>query len=179
MSTPSDGATDPALATEPRSDEFGPSQIVIPALLRASRGAYGHSIRAQLAAAGFHDVPRNGSYVLGGMVNHGGSAGGLVRELGISKQAASQLIDTLVLRGYLRRLPNEEDRRRVAIEVTERGRAAAAAIRAGVQHVDDELATMITPAELAGLRAGLVALTDIREHLEEHARAFGSDRGAV
>ena len=87
------------MPSAPETDE--PDEVVIPALLRAARGSYGHAIRARLADAGFEDIPRNGSYVLGGMVNHGGSAGGLVRELGVSKQAASQLIDTLVLRGYL------------------------------------------------------------------------------
>jgi hypothetical protein len=32
--------------------------------------------------------------------------------------------------------------------------------------VDDELATLITPAELAGMCAGLIALCDIRERME-------------
>jgi DNA-binding MarR family transcriptional regulator len=145
-------------------------EVVIPALLRAARGSYGNAIRAQLAQDGFEDVPRNGAYVLGGMVNHGGSAGGLVRELGVSKQAASQLIDTLVLRGYLEREADPEDRRRVRIAVTERGHAAAAAVRAGVVAIDTELAARISPAELAGLRAGLTALCDIREHMEDEAR---------
>jgi DNA-binding MarR family transcriptional regulator len=145
-------------------------EVVIPALLRAARGSYGNAIRARLAQAGFEDVPRNGAYVLGGMVNHGGSAGGLVRELGVSKQAASQLIDTLVLRGYLEREADPEDRRRVKIAVTERGRAAAAAVRAGVVAIDAELAERISPAELAGLRAGLTALCDIRQRLEEETR---------
>ena len=56
-----------------------------------------------------------------------------MRQLGVSKQAASQLIDTLVLRGYLERRVDPEDRRRINIEATERGRAAGEAIAAGVQ----------------------------------------------
>jgi DNA-binding MarR family transcriptional regulator len=146
-------------------------EVVLPALLRASRGAYGRAISAQLAAGGFDDVPRNGSYVLGGIVNHGGRAGDLVRQLGVSKQAASQLIDTLVLRGYLSREVDPADRRRIAITATERCRAAAAEIRRAVVSVDTELATLITPQELAGLRAGLIALCDIRDRFEDEARA--------
>ena len=61
----------------------------------------------------------------------------------------------MVLRGYLTREANADDRRRMTIDVTERGRAAAAAIKAGVGAVDAELATLITPEQLAGLRAGL------------------------
>jgi DNA-binding MarR family transcriptional regulator len=146
-------------------------EVVLPALLRASRGAYGHAIRTSLTREGFGDVPRNGAFVLGGIVNQGGSAGALVRQLGVSKQAASQLIDTLVVRGYLERLPNPEDRRRVTIEATERGRAAAAAVRSAVVAVDEELAGMITPAQMKGLRTGLVALCDIRDRFEDEARA--------
>jgi DNA-binding MarR family transcriptional regulator len=140
--------------------------VPIPALLRAARGAYGGAVRKRLTEGGFDDLPANGPYVLGGMANQGGNAGGLVRELGISKQAASQLIDTLVLRGYLTREGDPDDRRRMLIELTERGRAAAAATRAGVEEVDAELAAMLTPDHLEGLYVGLVALTDIRERAE-------------
>jgi DNA-binding MarR family transcriptional regulator len=144
--------------------------IVIPALLRAARGAYGHAIRKALVEAGFDDVPANGAFVLGGMAYHQVTAGDLIRQLGVSKQAASQLIDTLVLRGYLEREVNPDDRRRVNVELTERGVAAGNAIGAGRQTVDDELEAMISPAELKGLRAGLVALIEIRERLEDEAR---------
>jgi DNA-binding MarR family transcriptional regulator len=153
------------VAAPPSSDE-----VVLPALLRAARGAYAQAVRARLAEAGYDDMPRNGPFVLGGMANRGGSAGDLIRELGITKQAASQLIDTLVLRGYLERRADGDDRRRMTIECTDRGRAAAAAVRAGVEAVDTELAGMLSPTQLAGLRAGLVALTEIRERLEEEAR---------
>ncbi|HTS96784.1 MAG TPA: MarR family transcriptional regulator [Streptosporangiaceae bacterium] len=139
-----------------------PGEASIPALMRAARGSYAQAITARLAAAGFDDLPRNGPFVLGGMANWGGSAADMIRGLGVTKQAASQLIDTLVLRGYLTRRVNPEDRRRVVIELTERGRAAAAAVSAGVAEVDARLAEVISPAELAGLRAGLAALAEIK-----------------
>lgn len=142
---------------------------VIPALLRAARGSYAHAIGRRLAEAGFEDLPRNGGFVLGGMSNHGGSAVDMIRGLGVTKQAASQLIDILVLRGYLTRESNPEDRRRMTIELTERGRAAAAAVRSGVQAIDAELADMLTEADLAGLRAGLAALARIKERAQEGA----------
>ncbi len=152
-------------------DGFNPEDVPIPALLRASRGSYGIAIRTRLAAAGYDDLPRNSAFIIGGMVNRGGELAGLVRQLGVSKQAASQLIDTLVVRGYLEREANLDDRRRMTITVTERGRAAATAIAAGVAAVDAELAGLITPDQLAGLRAGLYALCDIRDRIEDEARA--------
>jgi DNA-binding MarR family transcriptional regulator len=81
----------------------------------------------------------------------------------VSRQAASQLIDTLVLRGYLTRQINPADRRRMDIELTDRGRAAADAVQAAIADVDRQLAAMITPADLAGLRSGLTALVTIKD----------------
>ena len=146
-------------------------EIAIPALLRAARGAYGNAVRRELVAAGFEDLPRNGPYVLGGMANRGIAAGDLVRQLGVSKQAASQLVDVLVLRGYLERRENADDRRKLDILLTDRGRAAAAAVRAGVVSVDEALGRRLSATDMAGLRAGLVALTEIREEDEATSRS--------
>ena len=143
-------------------------EVVIPALLRAARGSYGRAINESLAAAGFDDLPQNGPFVLSGMANFGGSAADMISGLGVTKQAASQLIDTLVVRGYLTREVNPEDRRRMTIELTERGQAAAAAVRSAVEAVDAELAERISPAELAGMRAGLTALAEIKQHRHPH-----------
>ena len=135
--------------------------ISIPALLRAARGVYAQSIRWHLLAEGYDDIPRNGPFVLGGMTNWGGSATDMLGGLGVTRQAASQLVDILVLRGYLSRGVNADDRRRITIELTPRGHAAGEAVRAGVQAIDEQLAARVSAADLAGLRAGLTALTEI------------------
>ena len=114
-------------------------------------------------------MPRSGPFLVGGMVNHDGNPRLLLRQLGVTRQAQSQLVDALVSRGYVTREPVPEDRRRMTLQVTERGRKAAAASAAGVREVDAELARRITPDQLAGLRAGLVALCDIRDGYEESA----------
>ncbi len=142
----------------------------IPALLRGARGSYAHTIAAYLAEAGCEDLPQNGPFVLGGMASHRASAVDMIRGLGVTRQAASQLIDTLVVRGYLSREVNPADRRRLNIELTDRGRGAAEAIAAAIGQVDEELATMITPAEQAGLRTGLIALAKIRERTRRDGR---------
>jgi DNA-binding MarR family transcriptional regulator len=141
-------------------------EVLIPVLLRFARSSYAQAINLELEAAGFDDLPRNGGFVLGGMANRGGSADEVIKGLGVTKQAASQLIDTLVLRGYLDRAVNAGDRRRMTIERTDRGRAAAKAVRAGVERVDAELERRISPVELAGLRAGLAALGDIKAEMK-------------
>ena len=59
----------------------------------------------------------------------------------------------------------------MTITVTERGRGAAIAISAGVAAIDAELVELVTPDQLAGMRAGLAALCDIRDRMEDEARA--------
>jgi len=137
--------------------------VVIPALLRHARNTYGVAMRRALADAGYDDVPRNGLYVIGGLAQgaDGVPLGQLVRELRISKQNAGQLVDTLVMRGYLEREVDAQDRRRLNVGLTARGRAAAMAQGAAAARIDAELAARIGEQGVAALRRGLAALIDI------------------
>lgn len=137
-----------------------------PVLLRHALGAYANAVAARLATAGFEDLPRNGPFVLSGVDKHGGSAVDLIQGLGVTRQAVSQLVDTLVVRGYLCRQVNSDDRRRLDIELTARGRAAAAVVQAAIYEVDRQLAAMLSPSQLAGLRAGLAALATIKNEAQ-------------
>jgi DNA-binding MarR family transcriptional regulator len=154
------------------------TDVPVPLLLRDARGAYGDAARAALAAGGFDDIPRNGGVVLAWLDQTGHEAGfssqaDAVGFLRVSKQASSQLIDTLVIRGYLERRNDPEDRRRMSVRVTERGRAAAVAIQTAVDEVDAALERALTVEELRGLRAGLAALAQIRSE----SAAESSSRG--
>jgi DNA-binding MarR family transcriptional regulator len=157
----------PTSGGEPKEEKEKESELYdewpTPVLLRFARSTYVQATHEARAEAGFEDVPRNGGYVLGGMVNRGVSASSVIDSLGVTKQAASQLIDTLALRGYVERVPDPSDRRRTMLEPTERGRAAALATREGVETIDRELAGRLSPAEQAVFRAGLVALVEIGE----------------
>ncbi|MBV9002316.1 MAG: MarR family transcriptional regulator, partial [Solirubrobacterales bacterium] len=102
--------------------------VPTPALLRGARGAYGQAIRRELGDRGIDDMPPNGPFVIGGLGNQGQPLGALVRQLRVTKQAASELIDTLVVRGYISRTPDPDDRRRVNATLTDRGHEAADAV---------------------------------------------------
>lgn len=132
-----------------------------PGLLRAARRAYGNAIRIAFEDAGFEDVPRNGAYVLARVYEDEAPFGRLSRELGISKQAVSQLTDTMVMRGYLERSPDSTDRRRMVLHLTPRGRAAATVSWEAANAVDDELLSRLSEDGVAALRAGLAALCEI------------------
>jgi len=133
--------------------------LVLPVLLAEARRTYGSAIRRALAAAGFDDMPRAGARVIGGIARGGGTP---LREVAVaqavSKQAASQLVDTLVTRGYVVRVPDAGDRRRLSIALTDRGAAAAAEIRGAVDAVDAAFAAAVGPDEVERLRASLGAL---------------------
>ena len=137
--------------------------VVTPALLRHARNTYGVAMRGALAEAGYDDVPRNGMYVIGGMALGAGGVplGQLVRELRISKQSAGQLVDTLVMRGYLERAVDPDDRRKLNVALTERGRAAAATQAAARERVDAELVVRIGAADVEAMRRGLAGLVDL------------------
>jgi DNA-binding MarR family transcriptional regulator len=132
--------------------------IVLPPLLGAARRTYTTAIRAALIDAGFDDVPRSGASVLGRIARRGRNLADVAGELAVSKQAASQLVDTLVMRGYVERTPDPDDRRRVTVGLTERGRSAAAEVRKAVDRVDAELATKVSQEDLAGARVVLGAI---------------------
>src|SRR5215471_11519896 len=118
-----------------------PDEVAMPVLLRHARTTYGAAMRRALAEAGYDDIPGNGLYVIGGLALNREDIplGKLIRELRISKQAAGQLVDTLVTRGYLDRAIDKEDRRKLTVTLTERGREAAAIQAAAREKVDAEL----------------------------------------
>jgi DNA-binding MarR family transcriptional regulator len=136
------------------------AELAFPALLRAARRTYRVAIRAALDDAGCGDLPRNGSFVIGAIARTGAPLSQIITELGVSKQAASQLVDALVVRNYLDRSADPEDRRRLTITLTERGRATAEIIRAAVDQVDAGLVRRVGPEYVAHARAALAALVE-------------------
>jgi DNA-binding MarR family transcriptional regulator len=136
-------------------------EVAFPALLRASRGAYGAAIRTALTGIGCADVPRNGAFVLGSIARNGAPMGDVIRGLGVSKQAGGQVVDTLVVRGYLERTPDPDDRRRMTVSLTDRGRLAADASRGAVERVDAALVARVGADTVASARAALVALIEL------------------
>jgi len=85
----------------------------------------------------------------------------LIDQLRLSKQAAGQLVDTLVVRGYLHRAVDNEDRRRLTVALTERGRAAAAVLSVAGAAADETLRSRVAPQDLQAARRTLFVLIDI------------------
>ena len=133
------------------------------ALLRASTQLV-EAIQRHLAAAGFQDVRPAHGFVFVRVSKGAATVADIASYLGVTKQAASQLVDHLVERGYVVRSPHARDRRSSLLALTPRGRActdaaeaaAAIAIAAWRRQVGGArfstfsaaLGTMITPGPL-------------------------------
>jgi DNA-binding MarR family transcriptional regulator/catechol 2,3-dioxygenase-like lactoylglutathione lyase family enzyme len=133
-----------------------------PTLMRVARGAYASAIRAELHAIGTEDLPRNGAFILSGIGASDSRRSDLRVDLGVTRQAVSQLIDTLVSRGFVVRTEDPEDRRRLGLSLTESGEEAQAAIARGVEAVDAQLAERIGTADIDAMRRALHALGEIK-----------------
>jgi len=136
--------------------------VVLPVLLGSARRAYGQAIRHALTEAGFDDLPPRSAFVLGAIRRGETSASSLAQGMATSKQAASQLLDTLVARGYVDRVPDEQDRRRVTLTLTDRGRGAAVEVRDAIEGVDARLVDAVGADDLAVLRRSLTVLCELQ-----------------
>jgi DNA-binding MarR family transcriptional regulator len=130
-------------------------RLATPALMRAARGAYARSVQARLHAIGIADLPRNGAFILAGIGHGGGPGPDLPGDLGVTKQAVSQVTDILVSRGYAERSPDPADRRRVTLALTEPGRQVVEAVARGVEAVDLQLRERVPAGQVDDLAAAL------------------------
>lgn len=136
----------------------------IPELMRVARGSYKRAVDIRLADGGFEDLPTTSGYLLSYLDNGEESIPELIEGLGIKPRDFRQLVDTLVLRGYLTRTADPAGQGE-SLVLTERGRAANQASYEGCQHVDRELERRLSEAELAGLRRALAVLGEIKRSL--------------
>ncbi|MFI6867702.1 MarR family winged helix-turn-helix transcriptional regulator [Nocardia sp. NPDC050406] len=136
----------------------------LPLLLLAAAAEVADVIHAGVVAAGFTDVRPTHGFAFVRMAPDGATVGEIAEHLEVTKQAASQLVEELVRKGYAERNPHPHDSRARLITLTERGwactRAADAAMveftrrweavlgADGVVGVRDALAEVVTPGRV-------------------------------
>ncbi|CAM5228666.1 MarR family winged helix-turn-helix transcriptional regulator [Streptomyces aurantiogriseus] len=114
--------------------------LALTAALLAAAGDLTRRINDGVEARGFEGRPAYG-FAFTRLARGGATVTELATHLGVTKQAASQLVDELVRKGYVERRPHPEDARARLIVLTERGwectraaeEAAADAVRAWVE----------------------------------------------
>jgi DNA-binding MarR family transcriptional regulator/catechol 2,3-dioxygenase-like lactoylglutathione lyase family enzyme len=143
-------------------EDIDRNELATATLMRGARGAYAQSIRAELHAMGIDDLPRNAALILAGVDTSGGPRQNLPSELGVTKQAVSLVIDTLVDRGYLERRTDPDDRRRVILELTDKGQEVVGAVERGTESVDRRLEERVSHEQIHAMRTVLIALGEIK-----------------
>jgi DNA-binding MarR family transcriptional regulator len=115
-------------------------------LMLAAGNAVVDGIHAGVVARGFADLRPAHGFAFARLAPDGATISELAAHLSVTRQAAAQLVDELVAKGYVRRLAHPDDGRAQLIVLTERGwactRAATAAaadtVRAWVGALGEE-----------------------------------------
>jgi DNA-binding MarR family transcriptional regulator len=147
--------------TARRSEPDTYDDVPLSALLQSARDTYSNAVRRELSRIGCDDLPSTGSVIISAMHWSDASLEAVIRWMGVTKQAVSQAVDTLVVRGYLERSSDPSDRRRVNLCLTLRGRSAGRAARSAIERVDRELRGRVGAEKVADARATLVALLEM------------------
>src|SRR5487761_708637 len=105
--------------------------LTLSALVLAAANALVDGIQAGVVARGFTDVRPAHGFAFARLAADGATVSELAAHLGVTRQAAAQLVDELVTKGYVERRPHPDDGRAQLVMLTRRGwectRAADAA----------------------------------------------------
>ena len=115
-------------------------------------------VYAGLAGEGFPEIRPAHSAIFRNIDPKGSRASDLAQRAGITKQSVAYLIDGLVAEGFVEILPDPEDGRARLARLTQRGRAAYAALTRLSEAVDRDLAASLPEGRLEVLREDLAAI---------------------
>ena len=128
-------------------------------------------VHAHLAEAGFGDLRPAHGFAFQLIASTGGATGvELAEHLGVSRQAAGQMVDELVGLGYVAREPDAHDARLRRIVLTAHGREAIGTATARWTAQEQEWEELIGASAIASLQHGLRAFVTARGGLEPPMR---------
>jgi DNA-binding MarR family transcriptional regulator len=147
--------------------------FLIGSLLQVPLADLGRRIHAAYAAAGFGDVRPAHYVVFTSLAPDGDRVTDLAARTGTTKQAMGYLVDYLVGRGYLERLPDPTDGRAQIVRRTERGWVANRLAREVVATAQDEWSAAVGPRRFQQL---LDALAELAAYLGAEYAGSVSER---
>jgi DNA-binding MarR family transcriptional regulator len=127
-------------------------------LLALARRSWIEQVRERMQEAGFAGYRRTDAGVLALLLQRPLAIGQLGEALGISRQAARQLADGLVERGYASFGTDQADARRTLVVLTARGKAYGRAIWAAQDALNETVRNRVSEADLAAADAVLRAV---------------------
>ncbi|WSQ08048.1 MarR family winged helix-turn-helix transcriptional regulator [Streptomyces sp. NBC_01231] len=126
--------------------------MALSAALLAVAGELTQRIHEGVVARGFEGVRPAHGFAFARLAPDGATVTDLAAHLGVTKQAASQLVDEIVRKGYAERRPHPEDARARLVVLTGRGWACTRAAEEAAAEVVGVWATLLGEAEVRALR---------------------------
>jgi DNA-binding MarR family transcriptional regulator len=114
-------------------------------------------IQAGVAECGFDDVRPVHGFAFTRLSTAPATTAQLAKHLGITKQATSELVQYLVGRGYLTRVPDPTDRRARLLVLTDRAHDCTRAAQQAAERTVERWERRITRSQAAALRDALTA----------------------
>lgn len=123
--------------------------------LLSAAAALVDGIHAAVTAAGFDDLRPTHGFAFVRIAAGDATVGDVAEHLGVTKQAASQLVEELTRKGYVTRHPHPADARAKLLVLTPRGLACTRAADEAMAEVMRDWAALLGPDRVAALRADL------------------------
>lgn len=112
-------------------------------------------LHKHMAALGYDDVRPAHGFAFQRIAPNGATGNELAEFLGITKQAASEMVDYLEQRGYVVRQPHPSDKRGKIILLTERGWSCIRAAEAILSRLEAQWTAIIGTRRMGELQADL------------------------
>lgn len=112
-------------------------------------------IQEGLARRGFDDVRPAHGFAFARLSTGQATTADVAQHLGVTKQAASQLVDHLVTHGYVERQPDPRDARARLLVLTARGRACTLAAEQAATDTVEQWKAELTPETFATMQSAL------------------------
>ncbi|MEU3681236.1 MarR family winged helix-turn-helix transcriptional regulator [Streptomyces sp. NPDC030592] len=130
--------------------------MALTAALLAAAGELTQRIHEGVVARGFEGVRPAHGFAFTRLAPDGATVTDLAVHLGMTKQAASQLVEDLVRRGYVERRPHSDDARARLVVLTESGWACTRAAEEAAAEVVGAWADVLGEGGVRALRDGLL-----------------------
>jgi DNA-binding MarR family transcriptional regulator len=129
--------------------------IALAGLLLSAAATLVDGVHARVAAAGFDDLRPAHGFAFVRISAGSATVGDVAEHLGVTKQAASQLVDELVRKGYVTRAAHPTDARARLLALTPRGWACTRAADRAMAELMGQWSAVLGRRRLAALRQDL------------------------
>ncbi|AOR35197.1 MarR family transcriptional regulator [Streptomyces fodineus] len=130
---------------------YNSEAMALSAALLAVAGDLTQRIHDGVTARGFADLRPAHGFAFARLAPDGATVTDLAAHLGVTKQAASQLVDEIVRKGYAERRPHPQDARARLVVLTERGWACTRAAEEAAAEVVEGWAALLGQGEVCAL----------------------------